>query len=115
MGSVTDNPSATPVCMSFSGSWGGSLTLVEQGEHQNVSAVVKQNGGSIEIDTSSTLEYGKKLVGNVFSDCNMLIYDQTTGEDFSTHYAPATAHLIDLYDYTNPPYYSHLDHLALSR
>ena len=115
MSSVTDDPSVTPVCMSLSGSWNGSLYLIEQGERQNVTAVVKQNGNRIEIDTSSSLEYGKKFIGTIGSDCHMFLYDQTSGEDWTTHYGPVTSRLIEIYDYTNPPYYTHLDSLSLTR
>jgi len=113
---VTDNPSTTPVCAAFSGSWSGRLDLI--GDNSlSVSATVAQDGGKIQITTSSNKAYGKLFIGTVGPDCNLQVYDQTTGEVWSTQSNPATANRIAIYAYADVACYGYtkLDALTLTR
>ena len=100
----------TPECVSIAGSWTGYLDLVGV-EPEQISAVVKQTGGNIEITTTTSQAYGKKFVGVITNHCTALVYDQTTGEDWSTFTTTITAKNIELYDYVGKK----LDHLHLVR
>ncbi|MDR3089167.1 MAG: hypothetical protein LBU39_05045 [Desulfobulbaceae bacterium] len=113
---VTNNPSATPVCADLSGKWSGTLDL--QGDDGvAVTATVAQDGSSIQITTSSNKKYGKTFIGNIDSNCDFDIWDQTTGEEWSSHFGPATANRIAIYDYVEISCYGYTkyDSLVLTR
>lgn len=83
-----------------------------QGE--NITATVTQNGNYVVITTSSHQKYGQKLVGNIAPDGFMKLYDQRTGEDWTTHYGNATSTKIDLYDFVDNNY-NDVDRILLQR
>ncbi|MDR3089166.1 MAG: hypothetical protein LBU39_05040 [Desulfobulbaceae bacterium] len=115
---VANNPGVTPVCADLSGQWSGTIKLVgAKAGSASVSATISQDGGRIQISTSSSMAYGKTFIGSIDSGCHMLIYDQTTGEDWSTHRGPASPGRIALYDYVDISCYgySRLDELVLTR
>ncbi len=109
-----NNPEgAEPVGADIGGdNWNGFIDLVG-GSRESISASIYQNGDYVRITTTSHQEYGQKLVGNISSDGFMRVYDQRTGELWTTHYDKATAKKVDLYDYVNN--YKGLDQIFLQR
>ena len=94
------------------GDWSGYLDLVH-GVKENVTSSISQNGTHVVITTSSSQEYGRKFVGNINESGSIRVYDQKTGELWTTHNGPASDNTIDLYDYVDN--YKALDRLYLSR
>jgi len=94
------------------GDWSGYLDLVH-GVKENVTSSISQNGTHVVITTSSSQEYGRKFVGNINDSGSIRVYDQKTGELWTTHYGPASDNTIDLYDYVDN--FKALDRLYLSR
>jgi len=94
------------------GDWNGYLDLVH-GRKENVNASISQNGNHVIITTSSNQEYGRKFVGTINDSGSIRVYDQRTGELWTTHEGPATKNRIDLYDYVD--HYQALDRLYLER
>ncbi len=92
--------------------WSGTLHLIN-GNREQVTALIYQNGAQIEIVTSTTQRYGKRFVGSVSSSGHMRMVDQTTGELRTTFMGPANSTRIDLYDYVNN--FQDLDRLLLTR
>lgn len=82
-------------------------------KNDSISASVYQNGNYIRITTSSNLAYGRKLIGNISSSGTMKLYDQKTGEIWSTEKGPASENSIDIYDYVDQ--FHQLDHIHLVR
>ena len=110
----TNEEGSDPVGADVAGdNWSGYIDLVGK-QRQSITATISQNGTYIVIRTTSNQAYGKKLVGNIASDGFMLLYDQTTGEDWTTHHGNATDNRIDLYDYTNSTY-TEVDQIFLQR
>ncbi len=106
-------PTLAPVGHDIGGkSWKGFLALVD-GFKENVTATVSQNGASIVITTSSTQQYGKKFVGQISRDGKLLVYDQTTGEDWTTYQVSTRWNSIDIYDLVHDN--KDLDRLYLRR
>ena len=103
-----------PECVSIAGSWVGYLDLIGTNLEQ-VTAVIKQTGGNIEITTTTSQAYGKRFVGVINNHCKVLVYDQTTGEDWTTFTTTVTGKRIELYDYVGNPANNKLDHLHLAR
>ena len=118
-GSGSSSPStpSTPVVgPDLNGSnWLGFLDIKDtrSAGYQNISATIVQNGSAVQINTSSTLDYGHQFNGSIDSSGNMLMYDSITGEDWTTHYSKATANSVDLYDYVNN--LKELDRMLLNR
>ena len=111
--SETPTPTLDPIGADIGGkSWSGFLNLFD-GIKEPVTATIYQNGAYVEITTSSTQEYGHKFVGQINKSGFMTMYDQTTGEDWTTHYDNATWNRIDLYDFVNNN--KDLDRLYLTR
>lgn len=92
--------------------WQGVLSLVSNGT-QSVSATITQCGTAITIKTTTTLEYGQKFVGTMDTNGDILVYDQITSEDWTTHYSQAQTNSIKLYDFVQNG--TKLDSLVLSR
>jgi hypothetical protein len=109
-------PNSPPIGPDLRGSWSGYIDLVGK-DRESVTATVHQNGTYIVITTSSHQSYGRKFIGNIKESGFILAYDQTTGEDWTTHSGPATENRIDLYDYVNIEKhgYHDLDRLLLER
>ncbi|HSL40501.1 MAG TPA: hypothetical protein VK857_09020 [Desulforhopalus sp.] len=106
-------PTVRPVGVDLAGdNWAGYLDLVN-GTREPVTAVVYQNGSEIRITTTSTQRYGKSFVGKIFSNRQMRLIDQTTGETWTTFKGPAFSTQIDIYDYVNN--FTALDRLVLKR
>ena len=109
----TQTPALAPIGADIGGkSWTGFLNLVD-GVKENVTAIIYQNGAYVEITTSTTQQYGHKFVGQISRSGVMTMYDQTTGQDWTTFYDAATWNRIDLYDYVHNN--KALDRLYLTR
>ena len=95
--------------------WTGYLDIEETGNegYQRISARIDHSGSSVQIYTSSTLNYGRKFSGTISSSGYMLMYDSVTGEDWTTHKGNARSGSVDLYDYVND--FDDLDRMYLSR
>lgn len=106
------NPSEPPVGADLAGDWRGILQLVN-GQREPITAVVTQNGSQVQITTSSSQSYGQSFSGTIRASGHMLMYDQTTGEDWTTFKGPASNNRIPLYDYVNN--FTDLDVLILKR
>ena len=105
-----------PVGASIGGSdWRGTLTIRARGYEgqQEVTAKITQCGSSVNIETSSTLAYGKVFNGSISSGRGMFMIDRATSLDWTTHFTKATGNAIDLYDYVNN--FSDFDTLILRR
>lgn len=106
-------PKEKPVGTSLDGDdWSGRLLLIN-GQRELVTAVVNQNGSSLEIITSSSQRYGRRFVGSIRSDAHIRVTDTTTGETWTTFNGPANSRRIDIYDYVNN--FQDLDNLLLRR
>ncbi len=114
---LPDVPSGTdPVGPDLNGSdWTGFLDINDSGHRgfQAISAKINHNGSSVQIYTSSTLDYGRKFSGTISSSGYMLMYDSISGEDWTTHKGNATKDRVDLYDYVN--WFEDLDRMKLTR
>jgi hypothetical protein len=111
--------SSTPACEepivgpSLAGSdWAGTLDLYNRGT-QAVTAIITQCGNRVLIQTTSTLEYGQALEGTISSSGHLLLIDQATQQDWTTHYGAASSTSIKLYDWVNN--FHNMDKLILSR
>ena len=95
--------------------WTGTLNIKDQRYKgfQAISAKIAQRGSSVQIDTSSTLYYGRQFNGTISSSGYMLMYDSISGEDWTTHRGNATSTKVDLYDFVND--FNDLDRMYLSR
>lgn len=95
--------------------WTGTLNIKDQRYKgfQAISAKIAQRGSNVQIDTSSTLYYGRQFNGTISSNGYMLMYDSISGEDWTTFRDNATSTKVDLYDYVND--FDDLDRMYLSR
>lgn len=109
-----ETPTVPPVGADLAGTnWAGILLLIN-GKRENVTATVTQNGSLVEIKTSTTQSYGSKFNGTISSSGYLNMYEQVTGEQWTTHTGPAaTASRIEIYDYVNN--FTGLDVLVLKR
>jgi hypothetical protein len=106
-------PSVPPVGADIAGDdWSGILLLID-GLREPITATVTQNGSQVQITTSSTQRYGQVFSGTIRPSGHMLLYDQTTGEDWTTFKGPATSTHIEMEDYVNN--FTALDVLVLKR
>ena len=106
-------PSVPPVGANLAGDdWRGILLLVD-GFREPITATVTQNGSQVTITTSTTQRYGQVFRGTIRSSGHMTLYDQTTGEDWTTFKGPATSTHIEMEDYVNN--FTALDVLVLKR
>ena len=106
-------PSVPPVGANIAGDdWRGILLLVD-GFREPITATVTQNGSQVTIATSSTQRYGQVFRGTIRASGHMTLYDQTTGEDWTTFKGPATSTHIEMEDYVNN--FTALDVLVLKR
>jgi hypothetical protein len=111
--SDSNPPGSEPVGPDIRGdNWSGYLALVH-GKRENVSASIHQNGNYVVITTSSGQKYGRKFVGNISDSGSIRVYDQATGELWTTHSGPAKKDRIDLYDFVDN--FKDLDRLYLER
>lgn len=112
---VLPDPASPAIGPDLNGNWSGYLHIKDTGHegHQNISADISHSGSSVDIITTSTLDYGRRFSGTISSSGYMLVYDADRGEDWTTHYGNATTRQIDLYDYVN--HFEDLDRMYLSR
>lgn len=111
--SDSNPPNSEPVGPDIRGdNWSGYLALVH-GRRENISASIHQNGNYVVITTSSGQKYGRKFVGNISDSGSIRVYDQATGELWTTHSGPAKKDRIDLYDFVDN--FKDLDRLYLER
>ncbi len=110
-----NNPAgAEPVGADIGGdNWTGFIDLVG-GPRESISSSISQHGNYVVITTSSHQKYGQKLVGNIAADGFMKLFDQRTGEDWTTHFGNATANKIDLYDFVHNNF-KEVDQIFLQR
>jgi hypothetical protein len=92
--------------------WSGFFETTDVNNYQGLSATVNQSGGSISITTSKS-GLGHYLVGSINSSGYMLLYDQYDGEDWTTHFGPATSTHIAIFDYINN--FTALNEINISR
>lgn len=99
--------------------WTGYYSRTDNLAYETItSASIVQNGSYVEITTSKQ-GLGHHFTGTINSSGDMLIYDSYDGEDWSTHYGPATSLDIAIYDFIwrptlsdpNPP----LNYIILHR
>jgi hypothetical protein len=95
--------------------WTGFLDIEDRRHegYQSISARIDQSGSSVQIYTSSTLDYGRKFSGTISSSGYMLMYDSITGEDWTTHRGNASSRRVDLYDFVNN--FDDMDMMKLNR
>ena len=113
---VANNPNTRPVCADLSGQWSGMIDLTGN-NGESVTATITQDGGKLQITTSSKQSYGQVFIGEIDSSCHILNYEQKTGQDWSTNSGPANANSINLYDYVDVSChgYTRFDRLFLTR
>jgi len=113
---VVNNPNNTPVCADLSGQWSGTLKLADEAG-VSLSATIAQNGDQIQVTTSSPKAYGKLFIGTVDPNCNFNLWDQTTGEQWTSNAGPGSANRIAIYDYVQTSCYGNTkyDSLILTR
>ena len=104
--------SVPPVGPSIEGSWSGELRLINYGT-EAVTAQITQNGGDIEIETTSTLPYGRYFSGTINKSGYIYVMDADTGQTWTTLEGNASSHHIRLYDYVNN--FKNVDRLELFR
>ena len=97
---VANNPNATHVCADLSGRWSGLLDLTGD-DGSSVTATINQDGGKLQITTSSQKDYAQVFIGEVAADCSILVQEQKRGKTWSTHFGPVNASRIALYDYAD--------------
>lgn len=81
--------------------WSGYFRTTGYNNYQSITAVIHQSGDRVEIITSKS-GLGHHLIGSINSIGHMLLYDQYDGEDWTTHYGPATSSKVAIYDYICP-------------
>ncbi len=109
-------PVVEPVGADLAGTnWSGVLVLGKKKTKvkENITATITQNGTEIEITTSSTQEYAKHFKGKIDKKGEILAYDQTTGEDWTTYEKAAKWNSVDLFDKVDN--LTDLDEMYLSR
>ena len=109
-------PTVAPVGADLAGTnWSGVLVLGKKKTKikENITATIKQNGTQIEIITSSTQEYAKHFKGTISKKAEIIVFDQTTSEDWTTYEKPAKWNSIDLFDKVDN--LTDLDEMYLSR
>ena len=116
-GETTSTPTPPPADKPFSGpiisgQWSGSIDLVEF-DPETVTASITQDGENVTITTSTSRPYGRKFVGTIDEKGVMLVYDQETGEDWTTSEGNATETTIILTDWVSES--GDLDRLELHR
>lgn len=112
----SDPSTNPPVGPDLNGSnWTGFLEIKDSRYrgYQAISGRIIHGGSSVQINTSSTLHYGRQFNGTISSSGSMLMYDSISGEDWTTHKGNASTTKVDLYDYVNE--YKDLDRMKLTR
>ena len=109
------DPIDPPIGPDVNGNWSGYLEIKDTGHEgrQNISAKITHSGSSVDIITTSTLDYGRRFSGTISRSGYMLVYDADRGEDWTTHYGNASSHKMDLYDYVNN--FDDLDRMFLAK
>lgn len=82
--------------------WSGYFTRTDSDVREDLTASVVLTGYQVSITTTLT-GLGHYLSGTINSSGDMLLYDSYDGEDWTTHFGPATSTEINIYDYIWPP------------
>ncbi len=83
--------------------WTGYFFRSDESDNKlNLTASISQNGTAVSITTSKS-GLGHYLTGTINSYGDMLVYDSYDGEDWSTHYGPASYTQVKIYDYIRQP------------
>lgn len=82
--------------------WAGCFIDGVTSVRENLTASIVLTGSQVTIETTRT-DLGHHFTGTINSNGDMLLYDSYDGEDWTTHFGPATATKIDIYDFVRPP------------
>ena len=93
--------------------WTGYFETTGFNNRQSITASINQSGNSVTIVTSKS-GLGSRLVGSINSNGDMLVFDQYDGEDWTTHFGPATLAQVAIYDFICPTC-SQLNSIVLTR
>ncbi len=97
-----NNVFSSPARVDLSGEyWSGEFYRTDDyaGTQQDITASITQNAGYVVVVTTSLEGLGHQLVGKIYSSNHLLLYDQYDGEDWTTHYGPASEKYVLLADY----------------
>ena len=78
--------------------WVGHFRLLDGSQFTGLTAVIRQVGADIIIETTKT-EIAHLLDGFIDGSGNMIMIDQFDGEDWTTLFGPATTNSINLADF----------------
>lgn len=79
--------------------WSGSILFKDIGEDQ-ITATITHVGDQVTIETSRPADsLGHLLKGTITSSGNMIMYDTSDGEDWTSLYGPETSNSLTLADY----------------
>ncbi len=78
--------------------WSGYLKN-RTGGFKPMTAVIRQEGGIVIIDTSLENEVGEKLTGTISASGKMTVIDEFNNEDWTTLFGPASVDSINLADF----------------
>jgi hypothetical protein len=79
--------------------WSGSILFKDIGEDQ-ITATITHVGNQVTIETSRPADsLGHLLTGTITSSGNMLMYDTSDGQDWTSLYGPETSNSLSLADY----------------
>jgi hypothetical protein len=81
--------------------WAGYFTNTHITTQEPLTASIIQEGSNVTIVTTLT-GLGHELIGTINSRGDMLLYDSYDGEDWTTHYGPASSRSVNIYDYVYP-------------
>jgi hypothetical protein len=95
--------------------WTGFLEIKDSKYrgYQAISATIVHSGSSLQINTSSTLQYGQQYNGTISSGGYISVVDSATGQTWTTFRNNAYTRRVDLYDWVNN--FKDLDRMKLSR
>ena len=78
--------------------WSGYFTRTNITTQEPLTATIIQEGSDVTIVTTLT-DLGHELKGTINEMGDMLLYDSYDGEDWTTHYGPASSRSVNIYDY----------------
>jgi len=95
-------------------SWVGYFKAGGSSIREPLTASIVLTGFDVTLETTRT-GLGHYFSGTINSNGDMLLYDSYDGEDWTTHYGPATGTLIRIYDYVMLPTSWALNEITLYR